>query len=114
MSAASERMEAVPGLDVWLSKKGEGLGALTGEKKRFFTLERGVESGCLRVAYFGPGPGGQPGELKGSIPLFPTTTVEASGRQLLVVSPATSSFNFPRATLAGLWVLKKCCFAICR
>lgn len=51
-AAANEEEEILPNLGVWLQKKGEGLGAVTGVKKRYFVLVRGKQTGALRINYY--------------------------------------------------------------
>lgn len=40
------------GLGLWLEKRGEGAGLLTGSKKRFFTLVWGEQSQTLKLCYY--------------------------------------------------------------
>jgi hypothetical protein len=85
--SAEESCVDLPTLNVWLFKKGEGIGALTGEKRRFFILQRAVNTGSLRIAYFAPDASDQPTVLKGKIMLYPSTTVEAQDSAILLVCP---------------------------
>ncbi len=70
---------------VWLGKKGEGLGALTGEKKRYFVLVFGTDSRMLMFAYYADVQNGRPVDRKGFIPLSPESRVSASGTSLVIV-----------------------------
>ena len=69
------------GLDCILSKKGEGLGALTGVKKRFFSLAQGSRSHVLKINYYEK----QGGIQKGTVILSHTSVVDVHGPQISIV-----------------------------
>ena len=70
---------------VWLSKKGEGLGAFTKEKKRYFTLLYGADSRMLKFVYFEDVHHGAPKGRKGFIPLTPASAISVHGCVILIV-----------------------------
>ena len=84
-SLGEEQVNVLPGLDVWLYKKGEGLGALSDEKRRFFVLQETTGTKALRIAYFAPGPDGKAGSYKGRIPIYPSSTIAAKGGKITIV-----------------------------
>ena len=47
---ANEKTRDLPGLGLWMAKRGEGLGALAGDKKRYFLLQEGVDTVSTRPA----------------------------------------------------------------
>jgi hypothetical protein len=77
-----EEETPIAGLGVWLLKKGEGLGALTGPKRRFFTLTRGTQSGLVKMAYAESEDTGP----KGAILLSPLSNISSADRTVLIVS----------------------------
>jgi hypothetical protein len=70
---------------VWLSKKGEGFGALTGEKRRYFVLLYGIDSRMLKFTYFADVQHGRPIDRKGFVPLTTESRVSASGSHITIV-----------------------------
>ena len=80
-------MDMLDGKGVWLQKKGEGVGAaLTGEKKRYFVLVEGKTTHMLKFTYFASvDKAGQPYNRKGYIPIIPSSSIFAMGKQILVV-----------------------------
>ncbi len=79
-------LETLPGFDLWLQKKGEGLGAATGEKARFFVLKKNLATNTLQLDYFADINAGEPVNRKGSIPVLDDSEVEAEDIHLLIVS----------------------------
>jgi hypothetical protein len=78
--------EVVPGRGVWLAKRGEGAGVLTGSKKRYFVLVKGALSHLLRFNYYAAFRNGFPADKKGAIELFPGTVCSVNGTLLIIVS----------------------------
>ena len=77
--------DVLPGRGVWLSKRGDGAGVLTGSKKRYFVLVRGVMSRLLRFNYYASFRGGAPSDKRGAIELFPGTKCAVNGTLLTIV-----------------------------
>jgi hypothetical protein len=83
-----ETERSVPRADkgVWLAKKGEGLGAFTGEKRRYFVPVLGVDTKMLKFVYFEDVQHGRPVGRKGFVPIDRQTRISASGASLIIVS----------------------------
>ena len=79
--------DVLGGKGVWLSKKGEGLGLLTGSKRRYFLLVRGCASGLLKLNYYSDVRGGGPVDKKGAIELLPNASISTDGSTILIVRP---------------------------
>jgi hypothetical protein len=79
-------LEVYPGRGVWLFKKGEGLGLLSGDKRRYFVLVRRDSSRTLLFHYYAAFTSGRPTDLKGSIDVLPLTHVYCNGAELTIVS----------------------------
>ena len=79
----AEEEDVLPGFNVWLSKKGEGLGAITGSKNRYFVLVQGRNSGAVRINYYTDQ---NAKDLKGHISIYPTSACTSSDRLLSIVS----------------------------
>lgn len=69
----------------WFAKMGQGLGVLTGRKRRFFQLV-----GDKIVYYAGLGAGGEPVDEKGYIQLCSRTTASALDSSLTILTPGSA------------------------
>lgn len=85
-TVGEDEIDVYPGSGVWLRKKGEGVGALIGDKKRYFVLVYSQLARTLRMAYFVELVGTQPLDRRGSIPVSSLSTIAARGAELRVVS----------------------------
>lgn len=70
---------------VWLSKRGEGLGALTAEKRRYFVLLFGADTKMLKFTYFADVVQGVPTGRKGFVPLDRASQISANGNHIIIV-----------------------------
>ena len=77
--------DVLGGKGVWLSKKGEGLGLLTGSKRRYFLLRAGIQSQLLKFVYFETFKEGSLGKRKGAILLTPSSIISSSEKTLKIV-----------------------------
>lgn len=82
-----DETELQPGSGMWLSKRGEGLGLLTADKRRFFVLVRREAARTLALNYYVNCTQGRPDDLKGAIALLPNCVVTAHGNELTIVCP---------------------------
>ena len=74
------------GKGVWLSKKGEGMGKLTGSKKRYFLLVFGSFTKVLKWNYYSNVKLGSPIDKKGHIAILPSSEITSKGKDLTIVS----------------------------
>ena len=84
-SEREEEEEEIAGIALWMHKQGEGLGGLTGEKKRFFTLVFGEQSKTLKLCYYAQLQHGRPINRKGHIVVTPATGLSCNGKALSLV-----------------------------
>jgi hypothetical protein len=84
-----EDEEELSGLGKWLGKKGEGLGVLTGEKKRFFVLMWGRQTQQLKLCYYAKLQHGLPVNRKGFVVVTPATLVQSQGKTITLVGSTT-------------------------
>eukprot|EP00047_Mylnosiga_fluctuans_P019018 m.77744 g.77744 ORF g.77744 m.77744 type:complete len:1563 (+) comp7929_c0_seq1:66-4754(+) len=77
-----EAEEELPGIALWLHKRGEGLGAVARDKKRFFTLTWGVQTQALKLCYYTSLQHGLPVNRKGFVLITPATLMQASGKSI--------------------------------
>ena len=98
--AADDEIDVLPGQGVWLAKRGEGLGALSADKKRYFVLVYSQRSRALRMAYYADLQGRQPLDRKGAIPVSMLSSISARGVELRIVSgaPRSSAKHFSNMT----------------
>ena len=77
----------IPSGGIWMSKKGEGLGAaLTGEKRRFFELVYSTKKKMLLLNYFAGLNNNVPVDKKGSVLITQASSISPKGQNLNVVS----------------------------
>lgn len=94
--SADDEIDVLPGQGVWLAKRGEGLGALSADKKRYFVLVYSQRSRALRMAYYADLQGRQPLDRKGAIPVSLLSSISARGVELRIVSGAPIVISYPR------------------
>jgi hypothetical protein len=85
-NSTGDEIDVCPGVGIWLRKKGEGVGALTGDKKRYFVLLFAQHARTLRMAYFAELVGTQPTDRRGAIPVSGLSNIVARGAELRIVS----------------------------
>lgn len=85
-SSDEENVEMIPHKGVWLYKKGEGLGRITGAKRRYFQLVYGISTRKLKLNYYANIVQGIPSARKGHINIFPNSPIVSKGKAIEIVS----------------------------
>ena len=71
------------GRGVWMVKKGEGIGR---DRRRFFTLVMGKESGAIKLNYYGSVKDDRPVDKKGFIVIGPSSGFMHDSNSVVIVS----------------------------